>query len=384
MTETDLARDIALGADGFDVHLEERGGVRTLRALFDGGFDAARAAIDMVVALDDGTDGASAPRAEGDDARRWGMRIVLCTAGEGPAGPARAAQLLARAARGQILMAAATAILVGATLPRDADLLYHGVWTPDRDKPPERVYELCLAREDDDSDAPSNLQWARRAAEAVEADSAGTAPHRRDLLRIWRHSAAGHLRMALVHGGSGAARTAIGADLALRAHAAGALVLYGRWDRQHPDEYGALREAFGSYAGGCAVERLRSYLDGHVEEIVRLLPEVGARIGVARSGPPVEVAWPWDSAASRIDEALGTWLSRIAARRPTLLVLDELQWADPASVQVLAHLWHACVQRPVTVLMTTSGEGDASGSIAERLAGSATSAGSTAIDRIHL
>src|SRR5438105_1825697 len=31
IAETDLARDIALGADGFDVHLEQRGGVRTLR-----------------------------------------------------------------------------------------------------------------------------------------------------------------------------------------------------------------------------------------------------------------------------------------------------------------------------------------------------------------
>ncbi|MFG2040393.1 AAA family ATPase [Dactylosporangium sp. NPDC048998] len=383
--ESDEARDIALHADSFEVQVEARDGVRTLRAFFDSGFDAARAAIEMVTALDEDPGGAgAADPAHNPAARRWGMRIALCAATDRTTAPARAAQLLARTGRGQILVTAPTAILVGATLPRGADLLYHGVWTPAQDRRPERVYELCLAEIGGDSDATSNLHWARRAVE-TEAEATGTVRHLGTLLKTWQHGTTGHLRMVLVSGGSGAARTAVCAELALRVHADDALVLYGRWDESHPDDYRAFREALGFYANGCGVERLRTDLDGRVEAIVRLLPEAGVRIGVPWTAEHGDAGWPWDATAQAA-EALGGWLAQITARRPTLLVLDELQWADAASVRLLTHLWHACGRRPLTVLMTSAAGAtdDERPTVADRLIGSAAEVRAVAIDHIRL
>jgi len=352
--ETDQARDLALQAGTFDVWIEVRDDLRFLCAFFDSGYDAARAAIEMVAALDDTPPPApavpEAPATPGQG-RRWGMRIALCTSPERGSVPAHATQLLARTGRGQILVTAPTAILIGPTLPRGADLLYHAMWRPARDHRPERIYELCLAEVGGAGDATSNVDWARRAVEAAAADERNIGA----LLRTWQHSGTGHLRIVLVSGGDAAARFATGAELALRVHAKGALVLYGRWDTADPEDYHGFREALGVYAAGCSVERLRADLDGYGEEIARLLPEVGTRIGVPWEVARGQPGPPWN-ATGRLAEALGVWLSLISGRRRTLLVLDELQGADPASVQFLTQLWHACGPRPLTVLLTADAD----------------------------
>src|SRR6185503_19783632 len=45
----------------------------------------------------------------------------------------------------------------------------------------------------------------------------------------------------------------------------------------------------------------------------------------------------------RLHRAVGTRLERMADGRPVLLVVDDAHWADPASVELLAHL----ARRPV-------------------------------------
>ena len=99
--------------------------------------------------------------------------------------------------------------------------------------------------------------------------------------------------------------------------------------------------------GPARMRLLRQDLAGLAEEIARLCPEPAHRIG-ASAAPPQAAA---EAERFRLFESLDTWIRRIAARHPVLLVLDDLQWADQPSLFLLQHLMRA---RRSTPLLTAA------------------------------
>ncbi len=146
--------------------------------------------------------------------------------------------------------------------------------------------------------------------------------------------------------GAGIGKTALTAELARLVAADGGLVLYGRWDEHVPAPYQAFREALNDYARACPDAVLRRDLAGLAEEIARLCPEPAHRVGA--SAAPQAAA---QAERFRLFESLDTWIGRIAARHPVLLVLDDLQWADQPSFFLLPHLMRA---RRSTPLLTVA------------------------------
>src|SRR5262249_40093659 len=84
-------------------------------------------------------------------------------------------------------------------------------------------------------------------------------------------------------------------------------------------------------------------------DVARLLPEV-ARLGVAAParptvqapvGPGTARPSPTDApdaeslARLRLFEAVGAWLERLADLRPILLEVEDLHWADPATLDLV-------------------------------------------------
>jgi hypothetical protein len=138
----------------------------------------------------------------------------------------------------------------------------------------------------------------------------------------------------VLSGDPGIGKTTLAAELALRVHAAAGTVLYGRWDEEGHAPYQALREALGTYATACPRRLLRSDIAAHADDLARLLPDVGARIGGVR--PPL--ADDPEAERLRLFDAVRDWLGAIAHRHPVLLVLDDLQWAERSSLLMLRHL----------------------------------------------
>jgi DNA-binding NarL/FixJ family response regulator len=86
-------------------------------------------------------------------------------------------------------------------------------------------------------------------------------------------------------------------------------------------------------------------LDGRATELERDVPFVPIADAFApHVGDPLEAAGASGSGAERwrLHRALGELLGRIAAGRPLLLAVDDVHWADPATLELLEHL----VRRP--------------------------------------
>jgi hypothetical protein len=300
-----------------------------------------------------------------------GASAVLCTGDSGcsPVPADRAAVLLSRALPGQVLVTTTTAVLGGRSLPRGVELVDHGNVRLAAGLPPERAYQVRVEGDVpvDQRIGPSNLEWARR---TIDGPVLGYDEPLAALVKAWKGVLDGRSRMVLLTGEAGPAATIVAAEAALRLHAEGAQVLYGRWDRS-PATHDAVREALGVHADGCSGEALRADLDGWGDDIGRLLPDVGARVG----GQPPRGAEP-HVARSLLARAIESWLEAVARRRPTLLVLDDLHRADAASFPLLDTLRHGRGRGPLMILVTANlRSGDVASTRLEAFADGGDSAG---------
>lgn len=194
----------------------------------------------------------------------------------------------------------------------------------------------------DDAGA-SNLGWLDS---AVSGNFVGRQQEFGVLTEAWARASAGHRVLALLGGEPGIGKTALAGELARQVRDDGALVLYGRWDEDVLAPYQAFREALADYARACPETLLRRDLRGLAGEIARLCPEPAQRIGVAAAEPLAAA----EAERFRLFESLDSWIGRIGTRRPVLLVLDDLQWADLPSVLLLSHLMQARRATPLLAL----------------------------------
>jgi transcriptional regulator with XRE-family HTH domain/tetratricopeptide (TPR) repeat protein len=191
----------------------------------------------------------------------------------------------------------------------------------------------------DDADA-SNLGWLDSAVSRSFVNR-----HRElGLLReAWSRATTGHRVLALVGGEPGIGKTALTGELARLVHADKGLVLYGRWDEHVLAPYQAFREALGDYARAGSEALLRQDLGDIAGEIAPVCPEPAQRIDAPAAEPLIAA----EAERFRLFESLDTWIQRMGARHPVLLVLDDLQWADLPSLLLLSHLMQARRSTPL-------------------------------------
>ncbi|MDX6717911.1 MAG: hypothetical protein QOJ63_165 [Solirubrobacteraceae bacterium] len=150
----------------------------------------------------------------------------------------------------------------------------------------------------------------------------------------YEQAACGNRRIVLLCGEAGIGKTRLATEVALRAHAKGAVVLYGRCDEETLLPHQPFVEALRHYVGNCAPEVLASQLQLISGELRRVVPDLAERIpGLAEplSGDP-------EGARYRLFEAVAGLLCEVAQSRPLVLLLDDLHWADKATLLLLKHL----------------------------------------------
>ncbi|HZT95445.1 MAG TPA: tetratricopeptide repeat protein [Chloroflexota bacterium] len=148
----------------------------------------------------------------------------------------------------------------------------------------------------------------------------------------------GETRLVLVVGEAGMGKTTLLGGLATRLGEKPnpPLVLAGgSYAQEGRLPYGAFRDALADYVSTQSERTLTAQTCDISQDLARILPEMRERIGA--------------SAPSRASEAdgdhrlqlfwsIGRFLERIAADRPLVLLLDDLQWADVSTIQLLHFL----------------------------------------------
>ncbi|HEY5108492.1 MAG TPA: BTAD domain-containing putative transcriptional regulator, partial [Acidimicrobiales bacterium] len=138
----------------------------------------------------------------------------------------------------------------------------------------------------------------------------------------------------LVSGEAGQGKSTVVAEAARAAFDDGACVLSGHCEEDVTSPYQLFVETLGHYAAHAADDELVAVVDDHVAELAALLPSLARRVP---SVPAARVVDP-DTERFKLFAAVVDFVARIAQDRTLVLVLDDLQWADLGSLQLLHHL----------------------------------------------
>jgi DNA-binding SARP family transcriptional activator len=186
-----------------------------------------------------------------------------------------------------------------------------------------------LRSEDEPAAAPPLPPPLRRSERSGLVGRAAELERARGLLG---RSLDGELHLTLISGEPGIGKTRLLAELCRGAHHGGAAVLYGRCYEEPLGPYQAFAEALSDYALGAGLDAAE--LGAAAGELGRLSPRLADLLGVAAE-PRTEAA---EGARFRLFEAVVSVLEHGARRGPVLIALDDLHWADPATLLLLGHL----------------------------------------------
>lgn len=159
---------------------------------------------------------------------------------------------------------------------------------------------------------------------------------RPDLLDLldegWKAASNGACHAVFLAGEPGIGKTRSSIEVARRAHAEGAVVLYGHCDSDLAVPYQPFVEALGWYTAA-ATEPVLGRLQG---ELSRIVPEISSR-----ADAPGPVGSDASTEQYRLFEAVASWIIECSASSGLVIVLDDLHWATKPTLAMLLHVLRA-------------------------------------------
>ena len=152
----------------------------------------------------------------------------------------------------------------------------------------------------------------------------------------WTRAIGGRRQLVFLAGEPGIGKTRLAAEFARGRAAGGATVLVGRCEEEALIPYQPFVEALNWYVRVCPEAELRDQLAvvGGGSELGPFLPELPRRV----PDLPLSPAMNAGGERYRLFETVAGFLTVSSAMRPTLLILDDLHWADKPTLLMLRHI----------------------------------------------
>ena len=236
-------------------------------------------------------------------------------------------------------------------------VLVQGSQMPDAADFPESLKELAQRNAQEISDRSFNSD-AQSLIEALEApqpepakidDFVGRQREMAELRAALEDAMAGRGQMVMLAGELGIGKTRLAQELASRAESFGAQVLWGScYEHAGAPPYWPYVQPIGAYIESADPGQLSSQLGTGGPAIAEIVPELRAKL--PDLGQPA-AAEP-EQARFRLFDSLATFLKNTAQSQPLLFVVDDLHWADAASLLMLEFLVREIAASPLLVLGT--------------------------------
>jgi DNA-binding SARP family transcriptional activator len=198
------------------------------------------------------------------------------------------------------------------------------------------------------------------------------------LRHAWEAARAGERRFLLVTGEPGIGKTRLVQEFGSWADLEGATVLRGRaYEVEREVPYSTLA---GVLRGALHAPGLAGTDAACLGELGRIVPEFATRY----RGVAAPLAADLETGRLRLLDALRTLFESLAYEAPVLLIIDDLAWADPATLAALHYLWRGLDATPLLVLATARSVDTAAEEPVQQLLNSLRRESAGAVDRIVL
>jgi class 3 adenylate cyclase/tetratricopeptide (TPR) repeat protein len=178
---------------------------------------------------------------------------------------------------------------------------------------------------------------------------AGREEEMADLRRLLDQALAGRGALVLIGGEPGLGKTRLAEEILEEASGRGFLALTGRcYEMEGAPPYMPLVEILHTAAKVVPPEVFREALGDAAGEVARLLPELGRLF----ADIPAPVDMPPEQARRYLLNSLRDFFDRTSRRRPLVLLLDDLHWADESSLLLLQHTAERLADMPALIIGT--------------------------------
>jgi DNA-binding SARP family transcriptional activator len=214
-----------------------------------------------------------------------------------------------------------------------------------------RELERAILAQDDQLAAPS----LRSRPQREQAEKSGRGPfvgyerELRALEEVLEEALVGHVRVALISGEPGIGKTRLADELSSVARARGARVVWGRClSGGGAPVYWPWVQVLRTLLADRDPVTIRAEVGSGAAELAQLLPEL------SDLAPDANVVDPGDAgdARFRLLVAVASFVGRAAAAQPLVIVLDDLQAADPSTLSLLELIAAGALDAPVLIVGT--------------------------------